>query len=83
MSTASAARRAPAPSGIAISLCDATEMGFLRDIEKLTRKQLTVAGNTPAPQAANGPRRKASEQYAQHNNKTKRRRRFTGPRKAA
>ena len=43
MSTASAARRAPAPTGIAISLCDAEERGQLRDIEKLTRLKVPVA----------------------------------------
>jgi ATP-dependent RNA helicase RhlE len=69
-------------SGVAISLCDATEMGFLRDIEKLTRKQLTVAGNAPAPQAQRPPARGQEHQRPQRN-KAKRRRRFSGPRKAA
>jgi ATP-dependent RNA helicase RhlE len=36
-------------SGTAISLCDATEMGFLRDIEKLTQKKLHVVGGNSAP----------------------------------
>ena len=68
--------------GIAISLCDATEMGFLRDIEKLTRKQLTVAGSAPAPQAQRPPARGQEHQRPQRN-KAKRRRKFSGPRKAA
>jgi ATP-dependent RNA helicase RhlE len=69
-------------AGIAISLCDATEMGFLRDIEKLTRQKLTVVGNTPAPQ----PQRPATKDqpHRPRNNKNKpNRRRFSGSRKAA
>jgi len=72
-------------TGIAISLCDATEMGFLRDIEKLTRKQLTVVGNTPAPQPQRPPTKDQPHRPRNNNNKSKpnRRRRFSGPRKAA
>jgi ATP-dependent RNA helicase RhlE len=35
-------------SGIAISLCDSSERGFLRDIERITRQKLTVVGEVPA-----------------------------------
>ena len=67
-------------TGVAISLCDATEMGFLRDIEKLTRKQLTVAGSTPAPQAQR-PAPRGQEQQRPQRNKAKRRRSFEVPAK--
>ena len=40
MSIASAAPRAPARRGQAISLCDATERDFLRAIERLTRLRI-------------------------------------------
>ena len=51
--------------GIAISFCDGSEKGFLRDIEKLTRQKLTVVaehgfpavhggGQRPAPDAERG-----------------------------
>jgi ATP-dependent RNA helicase RhlE len=36
-------------SGIAISFCDASENGFLRDIETLTRSKIAVTGGTMAP----------------------------------
>jgi len=36
-------------SGVAISLCDSTERGYLRDIEKLIKQRLTVIGDEPAP----------------------------------
>ena len=35
-------------TGIAVAFCDASERGFLRDIEKLTRRPLTVVGARPA-----------------------------------
>jgi len=70
-------------TGVAISLCDATEMGFLRDIEKLTRKQLTVVGSTPAPQAQRPQPKDKEHGRPQQQRKAKRRRRFSGPRKAA
>ena len=35
-------------SGIAISLCDASERLFLRDIEKLTRRPIEIVGTRPA-----------------------------------
>jgi ATP-dependent RNA helicase RhlE len=34
-------------SGVAISLCDSTEIDYLRQIEKLTRSPLTLAGGNP------------------------------------
>jgi len=62
-------------SGTAISLCDDTEMGLLRDIEKLTRTKLRVVGSIDAPKPA--PREKP--QPPKH---SRRRRKFFG-RKAA
>ena len=43
--------------GIAISFCDHSEKGFLRDIEKVTRQKIAVAEHafrTPAGQGVNG-----------------------------
>ncbi|HEV2162503.1 MAG TPA: DEAD/DEAH box helicase [Stellaceae bacterium] len=43
--------------GVAISFCDHSEKGFLRDIEKVTRQKIAVAEHAfraPAGQAANG-----------------------------
>ena len=65
-------------SGIAVSLCDATEIGFLRDIEKLTQKKMTVLGETAMPQPAKpAPRQPARPQKRNH-----RRRKFFGKRAA-
>ena len=47
-------------SGIAVSFCDASEVEYLRDIEKLTGHRLqVVGGNAPdnAPKASRKPRR--------------------------
>jgi ATP-dependent RNA helicase RhlE len=48
-------------SGIAIAFCDASERGFLRDIERLTKRPLTAIGARPAaletPQAKREARR--------------------------
>ncbi len=41
--------------GAAISFCDPAERDYLRDIEKLIRRRLTVVGEEPAPMAANAP----------------------------
>lgn len=43
--------------GVAISFCDPSEQGYLRDIERLTRRPLDIAGGTPAatPPAAKRP----------------------------
>ncbi len=38
-------------SGVAISFCDEAERAYLRDIEKLTRRSLNVAGGRPAAKA--------------------------------
>jgi ATP-dependent RNA helicase RhlE len=40
--------------GIALSFCDNSERAYLRDIEKLTRNQLTIAGGDPGPTPRNG-----------------------------
>jgi ATP-dependent RNA helicase RhlE len=40
--------------GVALSLCDPTERGYLRDIERLIRSQLTVIGKEPAATAPVG-----------------------------
>ena len=37
--------------GIALSFCDPTERGYLRDIERLIRRRLTVIGDAPAAAA--------------------------------
>ncbi len=39
--------------GIAFSFCDPAERGYLRDIERLIRRRLTVIGEEPAPLAPN------------------------------
>ena len=48
-------------SGIAVAFCDASERGFLRDIERLTKRPLTVIGTRPTshdtPQAKREARR--------------------------
>jgi ATP-dependent RNA helicase RhlE len=44
-------------SGIALSFCDASEAGLLRDIERVTGRRLDVAGGTPP--AARGAAQKA------------------------
>jgi ATP-dependent RNA helicase RhlE len=67
-------------AGIAISLCDSSEMGFLRDIERLTKKPLTVIGDAKAPQPT---RPEPREQQQRRPNKSGNRRRFQGQRRAA
>jgi ATP-dependent RNA helicase RhlE len=48
-------------SGAALSFCDATERGYLRDIEHLIQKRLTVVGDEPSgPVPATRGRSKAS-----------------------
>ncbi len=42
--------------GIAFSFCDPAERGYLRDIERLIRRRLTVIGEEPAPVAPNAAR---------------------------
>jgi len=48
-------------SGVALSFCDASEREFLRDIEKLTRRPLTVVGPRPAPPAGRPAKRTADK----------------------
>jgi ATP-dependent RNA helicase RhlE len=43
-------------NGVAISFCDATENDYLRDIEKLTKQKLTVAGGEQLPSEPKAPR---------------------------
>ncbi|MEM7026145.1 MAG: DEAD/DEAH box helicase [Pseudomonadota bacterium] len=56
-------------AGVAISLCDASERSYLRSIERLTRRRLTVEGDVPniadarsapdrAKRARSGPKRR-------------------------
>jgi ATP-dependent RNA helicase RhlE len=40
--------------GVAVSFCDPTERGYLRDIERLIRRRLTVIGEEPAAAATDG-----------------------------
>lgn len=47
-------------AGIAVSFCDDSEMGQLRDIEKLTGNRLIVAGGTPRETAAASARARPS-----------------------
>ena len=49
-------------SGAAISFCDPDEQAYLRDIETLTRRQLDVAGGTPATRIARRPARPHAQQ---------------------
>ncbi len=67
-------------SGIAISLCDSSEMAFLRDIEKLTRRKLTVVGSNPAPTPTRPPTHDHGRPSA---GRPAKRRRFSGRRNAA
>ena len=43
-------------AGVAISFCDATENEYLRDIERLTKQKLTVAGGEQLPSEPKAPR---------------------------
>ncbi len=62
-------------SGIAVSFCDVSEMGHLRDIEKLTGNRLIVAGGKPRESAApasrqpgNRPKPKPKNRFRPHFN---------------
>ncbi len=44
--------------GIAISLCDATEVAYLRDIEKIVGRQIPTMGETERPEPAPAANRK-------------------------
>ena len=69
-------------AGAAIAFCDSSECGFLRDIERLTRRPLTVIGTRPAaldtPQAKREAHRPNPSVY-----KRKRPRLHGRPRRAA
>src|SRR5208283_1283701 len=67
-------------TGVAISLCDSSEVAFLRDIEKLTRRKLTVVGANPAPQATRPVTKDQGRPPARRGGK---RRPFSGRRNAA
>ncbi len=71
-------------SGVAISLCDVSERGFLRDIERITRQKLMVAGEMSVEFAQvaqiqvkpkHGPRTKPVAVGANPNARQQRRRR--------
>ena len=47
--------------GIALSFCDASERAYLRDIEQLIRRRLTVIGDAPAVAAPPDARGKAKK----------------------
>jgi ATP-dependent RNA helicase RhlE len=54
-------------NGTAISFCDAEEMEFLRDIEKLISKKIQVIDNHPFPLMDHNPVKKPKQQHQQHN----------------
>ena len=51
-------------AGVALSFCDPAEQPFLRDIERLTQRPLTVAGGQPAARPSAAPAPKARPQAA-------------------
>jgi ATP-dependent RNA helicase RhlE len=54
--------------GAALSFCDQSERDYLRDIERLIQRRLTVIGEEPAMPASNG-RSKATKNSGTHNGK--------------
>jgi ATP-dependent RNA helicase RhlE len=69
--------------GVAISLCDGSERTYLRDIERLTKRAITVVGGQPAPQKersqgerSQGPRPKQAQSNRNGQAKHWQRRRF-------
>jgi ATP-dependent RNA helicase RhlE len=56
--------------GVALSFCDPAERTYLRDIEHLIRRRLTVIGDEPAA-AAPGSRSKAKAPHGAHQNGTR------------
>jgi ATP-dependent RNA helicase RhlE len=69
--------------GVAISLCDGSERTYLRDIERLTKRTITVVGGQPAPQKersqgerSQGPRPKQARPSRNGQAKHWQRRRF-------
>jgi ATP-dependent RNA helicase RhlE len=59
--------------GVALSFCDATERGYLHDIELLIQRRLTVIGQTPAT-AAPGGHGQARKPHGEQGHKRVRRR---------
>ena len=57
--------------GIAFSFCDPAERGYLRDIERLIRRRLTVIGDEPAAMAPNGAPNGASDAASNGRSKAK------------
>ena len=60
--------------GTAVSLCDASEVALLRDIEKLIRKSIAASGQRPSPpsarhaaERAGGRARSAQPSHARRN----------------
>lgn len=80
--------------GVAISFCDPSERGYLRDIERLTKRPMTVVGGNPG-RSAEGAREKgnvtklaansnrAAEQDGKPNSNRRRRPRRGGTRRVA
>lgn len=54
-------------NGTAISFCDAEEKAFLRDIEKLITKRLTVVDDHPYPLIDNNPVKAPKQERGNHN----------------
>ncbi len=65
MSTASAAPRAPAAEGIAISFCDPSERGYLRDIERLIRSKIDAVAHE-LPELTEAQKAQAEEPRRPH-----------------
>ncbi len=64
-------------AGIALAFCDTSERGYLRDIERLTKRSLTVVGEEPRPISNARPANHPPQQ------RQRRRRRAEQPRRAA
>ena len=54
-------------NGTAISLCDADEKEYLRDIEKLITKKIQVVHNHPFPLIDNNPVKTPKQEHGDHN----------------
>jgi len=54
-------------NGTAISFCDAEEKVYLRDIEKLITKKITVVEDHPFPLIDNNPVKAPKQQRGDHN----------------
>ncbi|MCY3833669.1 MAG: ATP-dependent helicase, partial [Chloroflexi bacterium] len=62
-------------SGIAYSFCDVTERKYLRDIEELIRKPISVVSNHPYRSAIEAPKQATSASTAPRKNRRRRARR--------